>query len=43
MLKKLLVTEKLAKGMAEHCAIEYSNFAERIPQMYLEWLNENNQ
>lgn len=40
-LKKLLVTEKQAKGMAEHCYIEYSNFVNKIPLMYAEWLSEN--
>lgn len=40
VLKKLLVTEKQAKGMAIHCSIEYNNFATKIPMMYEEWLCE---
>lgn len=40
ILRKLFVTEKQAKGMAEHCYVEYHNFAIRIPQMYHEWLEE---
>lgn len=39
LLKKLLVTEKQAKGMAVHCAIEYQNFAKKIPEMYHEWID----
>lgn len=39
-LKKLLLTEKQAKGMAEHCYIEYNNFVRKIPEMYSEWLGE---
>lgn len=38
-LKKLLLTEEQAKGMAEHCFIEYHNFASKIPLMYAEWIN----
>lgn len=40
LLKKLLVTEKQAKGMAEHCYVEYHNFVRKIPLMYNEWLAE---
>lgn len=41
-LKKFFVTKKQAEGMAYHCCIEYRNFANRIPEMYKEWLNEIN-
>ncbi|MFI3257215.1 MAG: hypothetical protein R3Y36_02830 [Spirochaetales bacterium] len=41
LLRKIFVTEKQAKGMAEHCFIEYGNFVKKIPQMYSEWLSEN--
>ncbi len=40
-IRKIFVTEKQAKGMAEHCFIEYSNFVKKVPHMYDEWLNEN--
>ncbi|MFI3211540.1 MAG: hypothetical protein R3Y64_10905 [Peptostreptococcaceae bacterium] len=40
-LKKKLVTEEQAKCMAEHCCVEYRNFALKIPQMYNEWLEED--
>lgn len=40
LLKKMLVTEEQAKGMAIHCSVEYTNFAEKIPQMYQEWVKE---
>lgn len=36
-IKKVFVTEKQAKSMAEHCYIEYRNFAQKIPFMYREW------
>lgn len=41
LIKKIFVTEKQAKGMAEHCYVEYNNFVEKIPKMYKEWLEEN--
>ncbi|MFI3116182.1 MAG: hypothetical protein R3Y12_08605 [Clostridia bacterium] len=39
-IRKMFLTEKQARGMAEHCYVEYNNFAIKIPQMYNEWLNE---
>ncbi|WP_249030400.1 DAPG hydrolase family protein [Tannockella kyphosi] len=41
ILKKLLLTQKQAQGMADHCCVEYRNFNERIPLMYQEWLQDN--
>ncbi|MCH5197358.1 MAG: hypothetical protein J1E34_00500 [Oscillospiraceae bacterium] len=34
LLRKLILTEKTAKGMAEHCCIEYRNLAEILPVLY---------
>lgn len=37
-LRKMFVTQKQAKDMAEHCFVEYQNFVQKIPSMYNEWL-----
>lgn len=37
MLRKLIITDKMARGMAEHCCIEYRNLLEILPILY----NEN--
>ena len=34
MLRKFVMTEKMARGMAEHCCIEYRNLAEILPELY---------
>lgn len=34
MLRKLILTDKTAEGMAEHCCIEYRNLAEILPKLY---------
>ena len=34
LLRKVLMTDKIARGMAEHCCIEYRNLAEILPQLY---------
>lgn len=34
LLKKLIITDKMAKGMAEHCCIEYRNLAKILPILY---------
>lgn len=34
LLKKLVITEDMAKGMAEHCCIEYRNLCEILPALY---------
>ena len=36
LLKKLVITESMARGMAEHCCIEYRNLVEILPQLYAE-------
>ena len=37
LLRKLVITEEMAKGMAEHCCIEYRNLCEILPQLYAEY------
>lgn len=37
LLKKLIITDKMAKGMAEHCAVEYRNLCEILPILYKEY------
>ncbi|MGM9630235.1 DAPG hydrolase family protein [Butyricicoccus sp.] len=34
LLRKLIITDKMAKGMAEHCCIEYRNLWEILPGLY---------
>ncbi len=34
LLRKQLLTEQTARGMAEHCCIEYRNLAEILPDLY---------
>ncbi len=34
LLRKAILTEKTARGMAEHCAVEYRNLAEILPLIY---------
>lgn len=36
LLRKLIITEDMAKGMAEHCCIEYRNLCEILPLLYTE-------
>ncbi len=36
LLRKLIITEKMAKGMAEHCCIEYRNLCQILPALYEE-------
>ena len=37
LLRKLLLTAKTARGMAEHCCIEYRNLVEILPELYEEY------
>ncbi len=37
LLQKLVITEKMARGMAEHCCIEYRNLCEILPLLYAEY------
>ncbi|MDE5995689.1 MAG: hypothetical protein K2G56_02095 [Eubacterium sp.] len=34
MLRKIILTDETAKGMAEHCCIEYRNLVEILPRLY---------
>lgn len=34
LLKKLIITDNTARGMAEHCCIEYRNLCEILPLLY---------
>lgn len=36
-LRKLIITDDMAKGMAEHCCIEYRNLCEILPALYDEY------
>lgn len=36
-LRKVILTERTAKGMAEHCCVEYRNLAEILPDLYAEF------
>lgn len=40
LIRKIMLTDESAKGMAEHCYIEYHNFAKKIPMLYEEYLKE---
>lgn len=35
-LRKMMMTDKLARGMAEHCCVEYRNLVEILPELYRE-------
>ena len=37
LLRKLIITDDMAKGMAEHCCIEYRNLCEILPILYKEY------
>ena len=37
ILRKIIINDKLAKGMTEHCHQEYRNLAAMLPELY----NEN--
>ncbi|MGN1316807.1 MAG: DAPG hydrolase family protein [Acutalibacteraceae bacterium] len=37
LLRKLIITEDMARGMAEHCCIEYRNLCEILPILYEEY------
>lgn len=40
LVRKAILTEESARGMAEHCYIEYTNFARKVPELYNEYLKE---
>ena len=37
LLRKIIITEDMARGMAEHCCIEYRNLCEILPRLYSEY------
>ena len=37
LLRKAMLTDKTAKGMAEHCCVEYRNLTEILPELYYEF------
>ena len=37
LLRKFVMNEKMARGMAEHCCIEYRNLAEILPGLYQQY------
>lgn len=39
ILRRLIINDKMAKSMAEHCAVEYRNLAEILPVLYAERQN----
>lgn len=41
LLKKLIITDEMARGMAEHCCIEYRNLCEILPTIYAEYAENN--
>jgi hypothetical protein len=36
LLRKIILTDETAKGMAEHCCVEYRNLAEILPKLFSE-------
>lgn len=37
LLRRLVLTDDTARGMAEHCCVEYRNLAEILPALYAEY------
>ena len=40
ILRKLMINDEMAKGMAEHCAVEYRNLAKILPDLYDKYNNK---
>lgn len=40
LIRKMILTQSTAKGMAKHCCVEYRNLANKLPFLYEEWLQE---
>lgn len=36
LLRRMMIGDNMAPGMAEHCAVEYRNLAEILPALYKE-------
>ncbi len=34
LLRKLVITDEMARGMAEQCCVEYRNLCEILPNLY---------
>ena len=43
VVRKFLLADEIAKGMTEHCYIEYRNFAKKVPMLYEAYLKELSQ
>ncbi len=41
LLRKCMINDKMALGMAEHCTVEYRNLAEILPQLYARYNKED--
>ena len=39
LLRKIIMTKDMARGMAEHCCVEYRNLAEILPELYEKYGN----
>ena len=37
LLRKAILTEDTARGMAQHCCVEYRNLARKLPELYKEY------
>lgn len=37
LLRKCIITDEMARGMAEHCCVEYRNLCEILPDLYNEY------
>lgn len=37
LLRKLIITEDMARSMAEHCCVEYRNLQAILPVLYAEY------
>ncbi len=42
LLRRVILTEELARGMAEHCCVEYRNLLELLPVLYNEERRNSN-
>lgn len=42
IIRKIILTDETAKGMAEHCCIEYRNLAKKLPLLYREFAEKDN-
>ena len=40
LIRRFMLTEETARGMAVHCCVEYRNLARKLPMLYQEYLQE---